>query len=144
MKVAELMKCPNCKSIPNLTQWTDTKKPNATWIECSCGIITKTFYHKDADVAKKRATKVWNSRAENRIIADKKLKLLSCGFCGSKEIYKSKYKFVNGNNKYEFGHWSECSCGIITDPIIYVNEKEVILTRKEASDLWNWCYIVRK
>ena len=65
MKNKEPLICGSCERKPAICQWTDTVNPNATWIECECGMMTDTVYHEDPDMAKDLAIDIWNgSRAE--------------------------------------------------------------------------------
>ena len=139
-------KCPNCGSSIKVNQWKDTLKPNATWIECTCGLITKTFYDKDPEKAKTKVLKMWNKRAAKRVYIHrrKKNRIKSCVLCSSKDIISSKYdyfdfeKAVAGKIPTKVGHWLECrGCGLITEPIIYINDKEKIMTLADAVKLWN-------
>lgn len=56
----EIERCHHCGSKPSLAQWRDTVKPNATWIECKCGIMTKSFYGKSFLTTARKAIKCWN------------------------------------------------------------------------------------
>jgi len=58
----DLLPCPFCGGQPRLAQWLDTLNPNATWIECECGIMTESVYHEDPEQAKRLAAAVWNRR----------------------------------------------------------------------------------
>lgn len=118
-----------CGAEPKLCQWTDTKKPgrNATWIECECGMITKSHYSKDPETAKNKAIKAWNKTTRRRKIKEG---LRSCEKCGSSDV--KIHKFDNG--------WSKscmimCEhCGLCTDEM---DKDGNILTIKESKELWN-------
>ena len=58
----DLLPCPFCGGQPRLAQWLDTLNPNASWVECECGIMTESVYHEDAEQAKRLAAAVWNRR----------------------------------------------------------------------------------
>ena len=52
--------CPSCGGEAHICQWKDTKNPNATWIECDCGMMTDSYHHKDPQEATKMAIAVWD------------------------------------------------------------------------------------
>lgn len=58
----ELLPCPFCGKRPILVQWRDTDKPNATWVECRCGIISNNHYDDCHIKAAAKAIKKWNRR----------------------------------------------------------------------------------
>ena len=59
----ELKPCPFCNGKAVLVQWRDTKKPNATWIECGgCEVMTSSFHDKEYVKAIAKAVRVWNRR----------------------------------------------------------------------------------
>jgi hypothetical protein len=60
----ELKPCAHCGKRPILVQWRDTLNPNATWIECKCGIMTDSYHHKEPLKAFLRVKKVWNKRVK--------------------------------------------------------------------------------
>jgi hypothetical protein len=64
MMINQLMDCPCCGTTPNICQWKDTITPNATWIECECGIMTDSTHHEDSNEAKNLAIKIWNGNRE--------------------------------------------------------------------------------
>ena len=57
-----LKRCPFCGRKPRLVQWRDTKKPNATWVECKCGVMTEVAFHKSVMEAAALVVKIWNRR----------------------------------------------------------------------------------
>ena len=117
-----------CGLEPKVCQWTDTKKPNATWIECSCGMLTKSFYSKDPELSKTKAIKAWNATARRRNI---KKGLRSCGHCGSNEVNIHKFEHPFGQSSFMV--FCE-DCGICTEEMDY---KGNLLTEKQAKELWN-------
>ena len=61
--MGELLKpCPFCGRKPYLVQWRDTLKPNATWIQCKCGVMTDSHYNEGMFKAAHAAMLVWNRR----------------------------------------------------------------------------------
>lgn len=116
-----------CGREPHVCQWTDTKKPNATWIECECGLMTKSFYSKDAELAKTKAIKMWNAKARRKKI---KKGLRSCEKCGSSDIKILTAKWVTYTSYQIFCE----GCGLCTDEI---REDGHVFTEKEAKELWN-------
>ena len=54
--------CPCCGACPVVVQWTDTVNPNATWVECECGMMTDTQHHVSKDEARKMAIEIWDRR----------------------------------------------------------------------------------
>ena len=61
-----LLRCPCCGGIAFLTQWRDTKVPNATWVICqndNCALTTRSCYSKYPEKAAAQAVAVWNRRA---------------------------------------------------------------------------------
>ena len=49
-----------CGRRPEMIQWGDTVNPNATWVECECGMMTDTMHDEDAEEAKRLAAVIWN------------------------------------------------------------------------------------
>jgi hypothetical protein len=118
-----------CGKEARVCQWTDTLQPNATWIECECGMITRSFHHKDPLVAKQKAIKMWNAKAKTRKL-DKKTGLKSCEKCGSTEVEVDKAVFVTFTS-YSVG----CkNCGLMTDSDTHFGES---LPEEAAIKLWN-------
>lgn len=117
-----------CGKEPKMAQWEDTKKPNATWIECECGMITLSFYSKDPELAKKKAVKMWNKTAKKRVRVKNGLK--SCEKCGSRnvKIFSKKLEFTEIN----FIHCEDC--GLFTDEM---KPDGGVRTLDEAKELWN-------
>lgn len=126
-KVHEAKPC-ICGKEAKVCQWTDTLKPNATWMECKCGIISKTFYSKDSVDARNKCIKAWNNRASSRRI-QKGVK--SCGFCGSSNCMVNKFEHSIKNISY-FVVCEDCHMG--TDEM---DENGILLTRSEAIKVWN-------
>ncbi len=143
-----MKKCPNCNATPHLCQWTDTVRPNATWINCDCGFTTKTYYDKDPEKAKKKVLKIWEARVKKRIwaLGSKKNRLKCCGFCGSKDLVRTKHSYLDTFNEnfnpkkpqQKDGHWVECTnCGIMTEPVVMMPVGN-INSSEESTKLWNW------
>lgn len=60
----EISLCLHCGGKPAITQWRDTKNPNASWITCAhCGMNTASFYDKDILKAARKAIEAWNRSA---------------------------------------------------------------------------------
>ena len=58
-KQPSLLTC-RCGRTPKVVQWGDTLNPNATWIECDCGMMTDSVHCDDPDVAIEMAAEIWN------------------------------------------------------------------------------------
>ena len=117
-----------CGRMPKVCQWTDTKRPNATWIECECGMVTKSFYSKDPQTAKDNAIKTWNKTSRRRNI---KKGLRSCEKCGSGEVHI--HKFQTPGWQPSFMVFCD-GCGLCTEEI---DNDGNLRTEKQAKELWN-------
>lgn len=121
-----------CGREPKVCQWTDTKPANATWIECECGMMTRSFHGKDANGVKDKAIKMWNKTARRRKI---KGGLRSCEKCGSNDVQLHEFKHNVSVPKPYSSFMVFCEgCGLCTDEM---NDEGHILTKEEAKELWN-------
>lgn len=58
----KLLPCPCCGSEAAIRQWRDTENPNATWVECQCGLMTDSVHNEDSREAANLAAAIWNRR----------------------------------------------------------------------------------
>jgi hypothetical protein len=49
-----------CGQKPKLVQMTDSERPNVTWIECKCGMMTDSVIGEPKEKAVELAAKIWN------------------------------------------------------------------------------------
>jgi hypothetical protein len=130
MKIPEIKEC-KCGVTPELTQWNDTRRPNASFITCDCGLMTKSYYSKNPDLAKKRCITDWNKKfkGKRKIVQDG---LKNCEKCGSEKVSLVDFKQI-GLNNHSFMAVCE-NCVLMTDEM---KPDGSLRTKKETIDLWN-------
>ena len=124
-------KC-TCGRLPSIVQWRDTKRPNCTWIECSCGFMSNSYYDKDPDKAKAKAIKAWGKKAGKRTTTNVR-GFKSCPKCGSKEL--NLVETESTFSKKECFVLIQCKkCKLTIDEI---DKKGNIKTKKQIKEQWN-------
>lgn len=120
-----------CGLEPELIQVEDSAPRNFTWIECKCGLLTRSFTSKDPLAAKKACLKAWNIKAKTRRRLKGPLKALrSCEKCGSNEIIILYEKCI-GDDVHAIG----CGgCGLMIDD---TDNDGNALTKEQAIEIWN-------
>lgn len=120
-----------CGGEPKLIQVEDSAPRNYTWIECKCGLITRSFTSKDPLAAKRHALKSWNAKAKTRRQLKGQVKeLRSCEKCGSNEVQFFTEPCV-GTDIMSIG----CNtCGFQTEDMDIDGNS---LTKQQIIKIWN-------
>ena len=120
-----------CGAEPKLIQVEDSEPRNYTWIECQCGLLTRSFTSKIPLAAKRACLKAWNAKAKTRRQLKGKLKeLRSCEKCGSNDVQYFTEKCI-GEDIHSVG----CNtCGLMTDDMDIDGNS---LTKYQAKEIWN-------
>lgn len=120
-----------CGLEPKLVQVEDSEPRNYTWIECACGMLSRSYTSKDPLSAKKACLRAWNKKAKTRRQLKGKLKeLRSCEKCGSNDVQFFTEHCI-GDDLHAVG----CNtCGLMTDDMDIDGEST---TKEQAINIWN-------